>query len=180
MQFSHVELVRIPAGGAGFTVRQLLERTDPRNASHGSAAPNDAGGPARANRSSNDAVDGSNPVPGSISSGPTGMQGALMTFDENGAVRVVPVRSRGAGHPPPSNPADLVSRFQHQFIVRPTSNPPNDISVPAVTNSLPSASTDSSRHTYQSSRSIPGMGLIFCIVPDGRIDYVSVLLKIRC
>lgn len=141
-------------------MRQLLERADPRNASHGNASPNDAGGPARPNRSSNEAADGSNPVPASVSSGPTGMQGAFMTFDENGAVRVVPVRSRGAGHPLSSNHADLVSRFQHQFIVRPTSNPPNDISVPAATNSVPSASAESSRHFDQSSRNVPGKAYI--------------------
>ncbi|KAG0585816.1 hypothetical protein KC19_2G041700 [Ceratodon purpureus] len=148
-----------PAGGPGFTVRQLLERADPRNASHGGGAPNDASGPARPNRSSNDAADGANAVPGSLSSGPTGMQGAFMTFDENGGMRVVPVRSRGAGHGPSANHGDsLFARLPQTFNFRPASNPPNDAPVAAATYPPPSASTDSPRQTDQASRSLPGEG----------------------
>lgn len=156
--FSFEEHVRIPAGGSGFTVRQLLERADPRNASHGGGAANDASGPARSNRSNNDAADGANSVPGSLPSGPTGMQGAFMTFDENGGMRVVPVRSRGAGHASSGNLGDpLLARFQHQFNFRPASNPPNDAPVAAAaaaTYPPPSGSTDSPRQTDQAR---PGM-----------------------
>lgn len=167
--FSFEDHVRIPAGGPGFTVRQLLERADPRNASHGGGAPNDASGPARPNRSSNDAADGANAVPGSLSSGPTGMQGAFMTFDENGGMRVVPVRSRGAGHGPSANHGDsLFARLPQTFNFRPASNPPNDAPVAAATYPPPSASTDSPRQTDQASRSLPGMefgtwaAVLFC------------------
>nr|XP_024403544.1 uncharacterized protein LOC112295797 isoform X2 [Physcomitrium patens] len=147
-----------PAGGAGFTVRQLLERADHRNTSHAGATSNDAGGPARPNRPSNEAADGANPVSDSVPSGFTGMQGTLMTLDENGAVRVVPVRSLGVGHPPGTTAEHLGPRFQHQFIVRPASNPPNDASVAAAGNPVPPVSSDSSRLTDQASRSTPGDG----------------------
>ena len=156
--FSFEEHVRIPAGGTGFSVRQLLERADPRSASHAGAAPNDVSGPARLDRSSNDAADGAHSVPGGLPSGPTGMQGALMTFDENGAMRVVPVRSRGAGHPASGNHVDpLLARIQHQFNFRPASNPPNDTPVAPAMYPPPSASTDSPRQMDQASRSLPGM-----------------------
>lgn len=174
---SFEEHVRVPAGG--FTVRQLLERADARNASHTGPAPNDSSGPARPNHSSTDTADGANSGQGSLPAGPTGMQGALMTFDENGAMRVVPVRSRGAVHPPsghlhvPSGHIHvdpLLSRFQHQFNFRTASNLPNDTPVPAAMYPLPSASTDSPRHMDQANRSLPGMNfhslalLGFCAV----------------
>lgn len=138
-------------------MRQLLERADHRNTSHAGATSNDAGGPARPNRPSNEAADGANPVSDSVPSGFTGMQGTLMTLDENGAVRVVPVRSLGVGHPPGTTAEHLGPRFQHQFIVRPASNPPNDASVAAAGNPVPPVSSDSSRLTDQASRSTPGM-----------------------
>ena len=155
--FSYEEHVRIPAGGTGFTVRQLLERAD-RNAAHGGGASNDASGAGRANRSSNDGGEGANPVAGSLSSGPSGMQGALMTFDENGAMRVVPVRSRG-GHAGSGNHGDpLLARFhQHQFNFRPGSSPPNEAAGGGATYPPPSAPTDSPRQMDEASRSLPGM-----------------------
>nr|XP_024378995.1 large proline-rich protein BAG6-like isoform X6 [Physcomitrium patens]XP_024379003.1 large proline-rich protein BAG6-like isoform X6 [Physcomitrium patens]XP_024379014.1 large proline-rich protein BAG6-like isoform X6 [Physcomitrium patens] len=156
-QFSHEELVRIPAGGAGSTLRQFLERADHLIAPQSGAAPNDVGGSARPNRPRNEAADGANQAPGSAPPGPSGMQGALMTVDETGAVRVVPVRFRGGVHPPSGNTVDpLVSRFQQQFFVRPVSNSPNDTPVPAAANPVPPTSTDQSRQTDQASRNTPG------------------------
>lgn len=161
-QFSHEELVRIPAGGAGSTLRQFLERADHLIAPQSGAAPNDVGGSARPNRPRNEAADGANQAPGSAPPGPSGMQGALMTVDETGAVRVVPVRFRGGVHPPSGNTVDpLVSRFQQQFFVRPVSNSPNDTPVPAAANPVPPTSTDQSRQTDQASRNTPGMLFLF-------------------
>nr|XP_024379069.1 uncharacterized protein LOC112283865 isoform X11 [Physcomitrium patens] len=62
-QFSHEELVRIPAGGAGSTLRQFLERADHLIAPQSGAAPNDVGGSARPNRPRNEAADGANQAP---------------------------------------------------------------------------------------------------------------------
>ena len=159
--FSFEEHVRVPAGGSGLSMRQLLERGDPRNAAHGGAGANHGSGGGRANRWSNDGGNGANPVAGSLSSGPSGMQGALMTFDENGAMRVVPVRSRGGGHGPSGNNGDpLLARFQHQFNFRPVSNPPN-LAPAGAGAAAPyppaSASSESPRQMDQASRSLPGM-----------------------
>ncbi len=57
----------------------------------------------------------------------TGMQGSIMTFDEHGAMRVVPVHSHAgssSGHPWASFETGvhfhpLLARFQHQFSGQP-------------------------------------------------------------
>ncbi|XP_073392613.1 uncharacterized protein [Physcomitrium patens] len=147
------------AGGlaVGTALPSPPERADHLIAPQSGAAPNDVGGSARPNRPRNEAADGANQAPGSAPPGPSGMQGALMTVDETGAVRVVPVRFRGGVHPPSGNTVDpLVSRFQQQFFVRPVSNSPNDTPVPAAANPVPPTSTDQSRQTDQASRNTPG------------------------
>jgi len=143
--------VRGTAGGSGFTVRQLIERGDSRNAPHAGSASNDASGPTRPTTFSTYAADGANLGPGSLSPGPTGMQGASVTFDEDGAARVVPVRSRDAVHPPAGqvHVDPLLSRFQHQLNFRTGSSPPNATPATAAIHPPP-------RQMDQASRSLPG------------------------
>jgi hypothetical protein len=86
------------------------------------------------------------------------VQAALMTIDENGTMRVVPVRSRGSGHHSNSFDPLLARIHQHQFVVRPASNNlPSDTTTPGA-----AAPTDSARHTDTTSRSVPG-NIYFCV-----------------
>lgn len=142
-------------------MRQILERADSRQ--HVGSALNDASGSNRLYPPSTDVADGSNSSLGNVTSGPTGMQGAFVTVNDNGAVRVVPVRSRGAVHLPLGHvhvPAGhvhvdpLFSRFQRQFNFRTASNP--SIDTPAA-NPLPSASSGSFRHIDQAALILPGI-----------------------
>lgn len=145
-------------------MRQILERADSRQ--HVGSALNDASGSNRLNPSSTDVADGSNSSLRNVPSGPTGMQGAFVTVDDNGAVRVVPVRSRGAVHLPLGHvhvPAGhvhvdpLFSRFQRQFNFRTTYNPSSDPPVPSAANPLPSASSGSFRQMDQAGLILPGI-----------------------
>ncbi|KAH9552024.1 hypothetical protein CY35_09G042800 [Sphagnum magellanicum] len=70
----------------------------------------------------------------------TGVQGAIMTFDEHGAVRVAPMNlpaGSTSGHPQGSFEANtpvhpLLARFQHQFAGQPSMVSQNPAAVPLV------------------------------------------------
>lgn len=156
--FSSEEVVRNPAGPSGL-VRQLLERaSDTRSLQTfgGGAAQDDAVRPERLPVHAPNHPEGDNN--NTPSAGPTAVQAALMTIDENGTMRVVPVRSRGSGHHSNSFDPLLARIHQHQFVVRPASNNlPSDTATPGA-----AAPTDSARHMDTTSRSVPG-NIIFCV-----------------
>lgn len=159
-QLSSEELARLAAGVPGLTVRQLLERVDQRTASQATSVSQDTGVIMRPNA---ETPEGASASVG-ITPNPAGVQGAFMTFDENGAMRVVPVRSRtGSGHVHahiplnPSNSFDpLLARFQHQFIARPASTTPHTTTGPVIPHPVTLSSAELPRPLDVAARSLPG------------------------
>ncbi|KAL2614169.1 hypothetical protein R1flu_025861 [Riccia fluitans] len=108
----------VTSGAPALTVRQVTERTDAANVENGLRQIFIRGESANAAQQP-----GGETNPQTVTA--TAVQGAIMTFNENGAVRVVPVRTRPAATARGAtsagngsndvNPTTLLARFQQQL-----------------------------------------------------------------